>query len=387
MSDSRLLQQLLDTNAKLLEAQAALLARIDAMESRSTGQPPAALAAPVHAPAPRPASDRPRVDLILDDYLINFPKPGTTSHKVAKSTVKMLKETQIKIVGGGGATKRLGDFCWDELNVDVCARYLKARAADDGAMGTTATRNLNALQSALTSFVVAGIIPFNPINGWVRAQTRSRESAPSRNEWQELVKYGPPMFQDMLTVQHELGMRPGEARLLLKVELDYANKEITLTARTKNGKPRKIPAAHVWEIIERRVVESRGQYVFVNPRDPTRTQPVPDTTMTKQMETARNRSGMKGVGGENLVRYSGRHGGITTLIDEGHAPGNVAAVTGTSLEMIDDHYMHLRPDQRKKMQQAMNNRGLTPIDGGQSQRKGPSKAPGKLPRAVGDDDE
>jgi hypothetical protein len=179
----------------------------------------------------------------------------------------------------------------------------------------------------------------------------------------------------------------------MKSELNYQRREILIDPeRTKTRKDRVAIAVpdEAWAIIEKRAAESRGPYVFVSPSDPTRTQPIPNGTMGTWLWKTQKRSGMKGRGGENLVRYSARHGGINDRIDQNFTPGNVAAMAGVSLDVMERHYMRLSETRSAEMREAMNRQGLTPIDGGK-QRKGPAKIPGKLPRTgsddAGDDDE
>jgi integrase len=305
--------------------------------------------------------------------------------------VKTLKATPIPT--GAETSKPLGEWYADELNPEIAKMYIDVREIA-GIARTTSARNLNVLQAALTTYVALKKLNVNPVAKWKRPPIRRRKTSASLPEWREFIAHGPPMFQDIELVQHLcVGMRPGEARLIMKSELNYQRREILIDPeRTKTRKDRVAIAVpdEAWAIIEKRAAESRGPYVFVSPSDPTRTQPIPNGTMGTWLWKTQKRSGMKGRGGENLVRYSARHGGINDRIDQNFTPGNVAAMAGVSLDVMERHYMRLSETRSAEMREAMNRQGLTPIDGGK-QRKGPAKIPGKLPRTgsddAGDDDE
>jgi len=217
----------------------------------------------------------------------------------------------------------------------------------------------------------------NPMSGWRRYPDETRRQwKPTWAETEAICKLGHPMFSDITRTQFRcVGFRPGEARLLKKNEVFIAERRIHLgRLRTKNKKTAPIPIPEdIVEILERRMRESRGDYVFVAVNDPTRTQPVPESTYQSWYRKARERAeaaGITGPAGERWVPYHARHGGINQPISDGADAVLVGELARVSPAVMRRHYLGVTAAQQDSVRSVLNKRSVTPIVQA-GERKGP----------------
>jgi integrase len=277
------------------------------------------------------------------------------------AAVRML---EVELPAAGGA-RRLGDWPVDaltrtmpELYRSVRTRMTSGRRDQHGRPATisetTADREMNVMQAMLSWHVDQGRLVKNPIDGWTRAAARRRQTSLTWEQFEEFISHGPPILQDMGTVAFQAaGMRRGEILGLEKSELDHERRELVLRGeRIKTDEDRIIPLdAATWAIIEQRAAESRGPFVFVNPRDPKRMKPISVRTFYNWIVRCRKLSGMQGIHGENIVFHLARHGGLNDWLDAGVPPGGVSKAGGVSLATLQKHYLHWSRAQRSLAQE------------------------------------
>lgn len=247
-------------------------------------------------------------------------------------------------------------------------------------------RVLTVLQSCFAWHVeISRKLDSNPMRGWRRYPEEARRLwKPTWEETEFVCDHGHPMFADITRVQFRcVGFRPGEARLLLKTEVQLAQRRINLDpTRTKNKKTEPIPVSEdVVPILEHRMRESRGPYVFVAVSDPTRTKPVPKSTYESWYDKARTqaeKAGLVGPAGEKWVPYHGRHGGINQAVADGADAALVSKAARVSMKVMSRNYLGFTMQQQEALRRVQNLRSVTPIVQ-VGERKGPigivSKAP------------
>jgi len=360
MGDADLIRQLLEQNAKLL-------ARLEAIESRVAVAAPATPAKPETS-----AAASMTVAEILEDYTATV--PGKATSPVIQSQIKKLCETEIRL--SKKETKRFGSFTWSELSRGSCDLYRMARTQQKSLKGgqikdATVDRELTTLQAALSMLVAANKATHDPIANFKRTVGNRRKSAPTREEWDALLAHVPPIARDIGILAHLTGTRPGEIEGLLKEELNYQLHEIDLTKRpgAKTGARPIVVVEEGWEIITRRVKESRGPFVFVSPKDPSATRRVGVQNLGRWLRKAAKDSGIRGKGNERLVMYSARHGKATEMLKAGISIWEVAEQLGTSPKLVKKVYGHFDELERKALREKLEGRDMPKL------RVGPRAVP------------
>jgi integrase len=205
----------------------------------------------------------------------------------------------------------------EEITPRVCEIYRSVRqvtpngrkrkdGAPDVVKPTTVNRELSTLKSMINYFVrVRKTMSSHPMIGWQRVDEEpyARKTYLNDEKARRFIEAGPPMFQDIMTVcLRAAGMRQSEVRLLRKSEIDWDEKTINLPAgRNKNRRGRSIPIPDdVADILSAASARSKGEYVFVSPRDPQRLKPISTGTWQGWLTKARDRSGVTGFDGENV---------------------------------------------------------------------------------------
>lgn len=287
------------------------------------------------------------------------------TYKAAETATAARRMLDVPVQRPDGSTLALGEWRPDELSRSTMDLYRAARTkmrsgrvTADGKPATisdtTVDREINTLQAMLTWHVEAERLVRNPIAKWRRSPPRRRQTSLTWEQFEEFVSYGPPIFQDMATVAFKCaGMRRGEILRLEKAELDHERHEIALRGeRIKTDEDRIIPVdSETWAVLERRAAESRGPFVFVNPRDPKRITPVSIRTFYNWIKRCRRDSGMRGVHGESIVFHLARHGGLNDWLDAGVNPAHVSKAGGLSLVTLQKHYQKWQRSQRAHVQQ------------------------------------
>lgn len=215
---------------------------------------------------------------------------------------------------------------------------------------TYVQRILTSLYSLLSWHVTQKTIEENPLTGF----TRIDEEPYARQTWltpeqvDRFLEHAHPLYQDIFrTAYHAMGLRPTEARELRREEVDLERMVITLGAQRTKMKRGRVAAfdSVAKEIIERRMRESRGPFVFVAPSDPMRTEPVSYSTMRDWMAQARERSGLKGINGEEVVNHTARHSAVTQLLLDGAQPIDVGRGAGMTDKTLRRYSKYDKPQQ------------------------------------------
>lgn len=321
----------------------------------------------------KPLDETPLVDTLIEEWTNAL--GGLVAAKKLKASTADLYRRQafvvvyVEIAMADGTHRRVGSLRWGEIDRSFCDRYRAARSQMPGRYGgnvrdNTINRDLTALTACLTWHVTDGPhrLPHNPLHGVRKPSERQfrRKTRLSMDTWMQVASFGPPILQDVALVAYRcIGMRPREAWELRKDELDHAAKEIHLRDRpgAKTGPRIILTTDDAWDVIVRRARESRGPYVFVDPRDAKRMRPVCQSTRQDWMRKARNRArdeaGITGEAGENIVFYSGRHGGLNDAADK-MPIDDVAAHGGASLKTLETNYLKTNAASRQRSREMLN---------------------------------
>lgn len=271
-------------------------------------------------------------------------------------TMSWCKREPSRVPTTDGRSLLVWELPWTELTPAFADNWRAARSRQPNGRGGMVSdqainREITTLQSMLTYHVkITKRLARNPLSGWSRAdeEQHARQTFLTPTQVESFITAGHPRWQDMAIVAYRCaGMRLSEVRLLRKSEVNWDLRIIELPARrNKNRKARIIPFPDdVEEILRRHVDSAHGEYVFTNPRDPTRSQPVPAGTMQYWTEGARARSGLVGVDGERVVFHSLRHAGVTELVTEGAPESFVKAAAGMSDRILARYVKFSRPQQ------------------------------------------
>lgn len=136
-----------------------------------------------------------------------------------------------------------------------------------------------------------------------------------------------------------MGMRPSEITQLKRDRIDLDKGVIALRkADTKTHRARLVPIhPEVKQQLERQLESTEGSpYVFPNRAD--RLRPMDKTGFKKRWAEILTAAGLEG------RFYDFRHTFITHALRSSMNPVVVAEITGTSIRVIQKHYLHLRPE-------------------------------------------
>lgn len=347
--------------------------------ARMLAERPELLAAIGAATGPR---ESPRVWQLWRTWRRQLPNliSRRTQKPLEPSTVELYERhtKQIlltRIVLGDGTRVRLGSLRWDELSPRTCDQFRSARTAR-GDRGNYINRILTSLNACLSWHIDQGAkLGRNPLHGARMADERQfrRRTRLTFEDWTRFLSYGPPILQDIgLVAFRAFGMRPAEAALLRKREIDESRRAIVLSERPgcKTG-PRAIPVPDdAWAVIVRRMAESRGEYVFVDPRDPKASRPVSLWTIRHWMRRCREESGMTGARGERITPYVARHSGINDALTRQVQIGHVAEVAGAEVKTIEENYLTMSEEDHEAMRRALNS---TAAAASSLERRGPAR--------------
>lgn len=329
--------------------------------------------------APVAMARRPTVLALWDEYAIVAPQRLSKSTWRVRATYRE-SFAAMPLPLDGGESGPLGSLPWDQCTPRAAELYRMVRSQqDNGRKGTVAAgtinRELGALQAMFTYHVeIKKTIPVNPLRGWERVDETpfARQTYMPPAQVRKYLEAGPPVFQDIgLVAWRCAGMRNAEARGLKKSEVDFASKVINLpSARNKSKRARVIPFPSDVEAILRRHCEySRGPYVFTNPKDPDRCKPVAANTFYDWMKAARERSGVQGFDGEQIVFHHIRHAAVTDLLQDRVDPTSVMAAAGMTPRTL-MRYSKFGPEQQATLRAHMESKLQPPA----ADRAGPRRA-------------
>lgn len=366
-----------------------LLDKIERLEER--------LASKEAAPAPAAPSD-PWCRELWDEFVPHIRAALPGSWEVALAYGRPLMDMPIE---GFGETRPMGDFRWSELCPAVANGYKVSRTTKprtsklkDGSLtlkkpvkANTVNREINVIRSCFSWHRVNGRkLSGDPFDGWQHEDERQfkRQTELTEEQFTRFISHGHPLMQDIAVVNaYSYGLRPGEGLWLKKAWLNKDVKEIWIQ-RPKNRIPRKVPtSAQAWEILVRRAAESRGEYVFVRPNDPTRRLPIPRKTFLNWVVACRRlaaeRDGITGVNGERLVAYHWRHFGINLPLQDGEQPLYVAEAAGCSEQTMRDNYVKYPQRLRTQMHEASTKRAGRMLNMTDELRDGQRRDPKSAP--------
>ena len=256
---------------------------------------------------------------------------------------------------------RLGSLFHDELNATVAWAWRVALRKQRTRFGVGHKDNsINtytvALQSCLTWHIEHGRVlgGKNPLARveMVSEKPFRRRSSQTLEEWMALLSHTPPVIQAIGEVQFRTNMRPTETRLLLKSEWFPDEMLIRLSERTgcKTGARDVVVTPATAAILNWHAAYSRGPYIFVDPRDPQMSKPLPNDYYARHVRAARPKVKIKGA--IKIVPYLARHAGINQAIKaaakRGISLAHVAAHSGNSVVTIEANYLDYPGDEGAK---------------------------------------
>lgn len=342
------------------------------------------------APTGPPEAHQATLTTLLAEFIAAL--PTLVAAKRLKQSTADLYTRQARVLVGvvltfpDGSERAFGDLAWHELDKTIADLYRAARSKMPGkkagttVKGNTVNRDLVCVIAALTYHCNNGRkLPSNPLHKCYMENERQfrRRTRMTLEEWTKFLSYGHPLLQDVGFVRFRaLGMRPAEAWLLRKTELDPSTKTIKLGDRDgcKTG-PREIPVPDdAWLIIEKHAEYSRGPYVFVDPADPARMEPVSEYKRCRWVRRCREDSGMVGYAGEELTDYVARHSSINEAV-ETIPIDDVSDGAGTSIATLQATYLHQNPASIERTRQKLNSQVTKPEPSPPSERVAAKQAP------------
>ena len=264
---------------------------------------------------------------------------------------------------------KFGDIPVDELSENSwallrAALEVKPKKLGKGTLSPTyVNRMLPTLQTMFRYCVGERLIGVNPSVGWERVdeEAYARQRMLTADEFQQYISGAHPTFQGIATIQYRcVGMRPTEARELLKTEIHWPTNTIRLDPkRTKNRRTHPIPIPDdVLPVLELHCKLSRGVYVFVRPQDPTRKEAVPYGTYIEWARAARRSCGLEVGESEKLVPYHFRHAGVTQALTDGASPVFVSKAARVSPNIMNRTYAKFLTEQQESLRAALNRNPL-----------------------------
>ncbi len=149
------------------------------------------------------------------------------------------------------------------------------------------------------------------------------------------VEQSPRFYLFMMMAQY-MGMRPGEITQLKKDRIDLGDGVIRLRrADTKNDKHREIPIHRYVRPFLEAQLKASGASPCLFPNKRNKQEPMDPQGFKKYWVAILINPEIQG------RVYDFRHTFITHAIKQGMNPSVVAKMTGTSLKMIDERYLHL----------------------------------------------
>lgn len=146
----------------------------------------------------------------------------------------------------------------------------------------------------------------------------------------------------MLMAQY-MGMRPSEITQLKKERIDFDQGVIELKkVDTKTNTGRRVPIHPVVIDLLRRQVQESGSSPYLYPNRADALRPMDRTGFKKVWARILADAGVIG------RLYDFRHTFITNAISQGMNPAVVAEITGTSIRVIQKHYLHLTANDLKR---------------------------------------
>jgi integrase len=276
--------------------------------------------------------------------------------KRAATTVKLAESCFTRLVYG----QAIGKIALGKLQTRHVAAWLNAQVDLDGDEEdirrgkATANRALDNLKAALNRAKKDRLVATDA--GWQTVTrfdkvNRRRERFLTLDDRVALLKHCDPDIRDFCTGLLLTGARPGELANCDLSDFDAAAGTLTIpygkTGRRTVGLS--TAAIELFKRVSRNRIGKQPLLVRDVPVMPAGVEPL-DARWNKDNWKKRFKSAVKAAGlPDDVVPYSLRHAAISEFVMAGMDVYVVATITGTSVDMIQRHYGHLRHDRTRQL--------------------------------------
>jgi integrase len=255
-------------------------------------------------------------------------------------------ETSGRVAAAADAKSRFKRFVDDDPIGKLPLTKLRAtkiRAWRNGLPGGQANqnRNLTTLKAALNAAVRNRFVSADLSREW--AEVTPHKSADGRREVyldlrqrRALIEACERSVRDLVEAAALTGARPGELTALVRRDFDAKTKSVTFRGKTGS---RTVPMSPAALSLFKRLGKGKLPTAFLLTKD--NGEPWTQTVLWSRAIRAAAKKAKLPAG---VVLYTLRHSFITEALRAGMATLDVARITGTSLQMIQDHYGHLVSD-------------------------------------------
>jgi integrase len=273
----------------------------------------------------------------------------------AATTVKLAESCFTRLVYG----QTIGKIALGKLQTRHVAAWLNAQVDLDGddedirRSKATANRALDNLKAALNRAMKDRLVATDA--GWQTVTrfdkvSRRRERFLTLEDRAALLKHCDPDMRDFCTGLLLTGARPGELANCDLSDFDAAAGTLTLDGKTgRRTVGLSTAAIELFKKVSRNRIGKQPLLVRDVPVMPPGVEPL-DPRWNKDNWKKRFKSAVKAAGlPDDVVPYSLRHAAISEFVMAGMDVYVVATITGTSVDMIQRHYGHLRHDRTRQL--------------------------------------
>lgn len=271
------------------------------------------------------------------------------------TTVKLVESCFTRLVYG----QPIGKISLAKLQSRHVAAWLHAQVDLDGDEEdirrdkVTANRSLDNLKAALNKAMKDRLVATDA--GWKTVSrfekvSRRRERFLTLEQRTALLKHCDPDMRDFCTGLLLTGARPGELANCDLSDFDPVAGTLTLDGKTGRRTVALSTAAieHFKKVSHNRIGK-QALLVRDVPVMPPGIEPI-DARWNKDNWKKRFKSAVKAAGlPDDVVPYTLRHAAISEFVMSGMDVYVVATITGTSVDMIQRHYGHLRHDRTRQL--------------------------------------
>lgn len=214
----------------------------------------------------------------------------------------------------------------------ITTKRLKDWRAEVPGTNAAKDREWRALKAALNLAVVNRHVSPERAIEWksvprLEGTYRRRELFLDLKQRRALIDAATGLTKDTIEAAALTGARPGELVALKRGDVDLRTETITFTGKTGS---RTVPLSPAALKLFKRLCKGKLPTVRLLPWDHS-------GQWSREIRAAAKRAGLP----SNVVLYTLRHSFITESLRGGMPTLDVARLTGTSLQMIEDHYGHL----------------------------------------------
>lgn len=212
-------------------------------------------------------------------------------------------------------------------------------------------RDLAVLRILFNFAIRLGAASRNPVTGikfLKENHLHMRVLTPEDEE--QYLKVASPLLRDVAIVMLETGMRPGEVCRLRTVDLNTRLRSIHVREGKTPSAQRYIPLTQrAVEVLDRRAVEARTEWLFPSPYDPSK----PVIEVRKSHETAIQRTGLKPC----FRLYDLRHTALSRMAMAGIDLPTLKELAGHSQIQMTMRYVHPTPEHKRRAIDKFENSG------------------------------